>query len=166
MGRVKDDMTLNGMTVERLGDRRGLLAAFDSFRRDADATGAMVGVDAFTQEAFDILTSSRLVEALDISKEPSKLRERYGKGTDKIQGDAAPRLNEQFLLARRLVEAGVCGAGVDRFKLAPEIPVVADFHMEQAGGAILKRGVVIEGEGDRPGGQRLGKGQQGKAGGA
>ena len=107
MGRVKDDMTLNGMTVERLGDRRGLLAAFDSFRRDADATGAMVGVDAFTQEAFDILTSSRLVEALDISKEPSKLRERYGKGTDKIQGDAAPRLNEQFLLARRLVEAGV-----------------------------------------------------------
>jgi hypothetical protein len=107
LGRVKEDMTLNGVTLERLSDRRGLLSAFDSFRRETDASGAMVGVDAFTQEAFDILTSSRLIEALDVSKEPAKIRERYGKGTDKIQGDAAPRLNEQFLLARRLVEAGV-----------------------------------------------------------
>jgi hypothetical protein len=67
----------------------------------------MSGVDAFTEQAFDILTSSRLLKALDLSDEDPKLRERYGKGTDKIQGDAAPRLNEQFLLARRLVEAGV-----------------------------------------------------------
>ena len=71
------------------------------------AHGAMAGVDAFTEQAFDILTSSRLLKALDLSDEDPKLRERYGKGTDKIQGDAAPRLNEQFLLARRLVEAGV-----------------------------------------------------------
>jgi hypothetical protein len=107
MGSVKDDMTLNGITLERLADRRGLLTAFDGFRRGADASGAMSGVDAFTEQAFDILTSSRLLKALDLSDEDPKLRERYGKGTDKIQGDAAPRLNEQFLLARRLVEAGV-----------------------------------------------------------
>ena len=107
MGSVKDDMTLNGITLERLADRRGLLNAFDGFRRGADASGAMAGVDAFTEQAFDILTSSRLLKALDLSDEDPKLRERYGKGTDKIQGDAAPRLNEQFLLARRLVEAGV-----------------------------------------------------------
>ena len=107
MGRVKDDMQLNGVTIERLGDRRALLKAFDSFRRESDATGAMEGVDAFTQQAFDILTSSKLVKALDISSESPKLRERFGKGTDRVQGDAAPRLNEQFLLARRLVEAGV-----------------------------------------------------------
>jgi hypothetical protein len=107
MGSVKDDMTLNGVTIERLADRRALLESFDGFRREADATGAMTGVDAFTEQAFDILTSSRLLKALDLSGEDPKLRERYGKGTDKIQGDAAPRLNEQFLLARRLVEAGV-----------------------------------------------------------
>jgi hypothetical protein len=107
MGSVKDDMTLNGMTLERLADRRGLLKAFDGFRRSADASGAMTGTDAFTEQAFDILTSSRLLKALDLSSEDPKLRERYGKGTDQIQGDAAPRLNEQFLLARRLVEAGV-----------------------------------------------------------
>lgn len=107
MGSVKDDMTLNGVTIERLADRRALLDSFDGFRRDTDASGAMTGVDAFTEQAFDILTSSRLLKALDLSGENPKLRERYGKGTDKIQGDAAPRLNEQFLLARRLVEAGV-----------------------------------------------------------
>lgn len=107
MGSVKDDMTLNGVTLERLSDRRALLTAFDGFRRDADASGAMAGVDSFKEQAFDILTSSRLLKALDISTEDPKIRERYGKGTQKVQGDAAPRLNEQFLLARRLVEAGV-----------------------------------------------------------
>ena len=84
-----------------------MLTSFDAFRREADASGAMSGVDAFTEQAFDILTSSRLLKALDVSGEDPKLRARYGPGTDKIQGDAAPRLNEQFLLARRLVEAGV-----------------------------------------------------------
>ena len=107
MGSVKDDMTLNGITLERLADRRSLLTAFDRFHRGADASASMAGVDSFKEQAFDILTSSRLLKALDISSEDPKLRERYGKGTDKTQGDAAPRLNEQFLLARRLVEAGV-----------------------------------------------------------
>ena len=46
------------------------------------------------------------LKALDITSEDTRVRERYGKGTEKEQGDAAPRLNEQFLLARRLVEAG------------------------------------------------------------
>jgi uncharacterized protein (DUF1501 family) len=100
-------MSLNGVTLERLGDRRNLLSAFDNFRREVDASGTMSGMDVFRQQAYGILTTSQLVNALDLSKEPPKIRERYGKGTEKIQGDAAPRLNEQFLLARRLVEAGV-----------------------------------------------------------
>jgi len=107
LGSVKDDMTLNGISIERLADRRALLRSFDSFRREADASGAMAGLDEFETQAFDILTSSRLLKALDVSSEPEKIRARYGKGTEAIQGDAAPRLNEQFLLARRLVEAGV-----------------------------------------------------------
>ncbi|MCB1099506.1 MAG: DUF1501 domain-containing protein [Verrucomicrobiae bacterium] len=107
MGDVKSDMALNGITGDRLSDRRGLLSSFDQFRRDVDSSGLMEGLDAFQTQAFDILTSDKLLNALDISAEDPKLRERYGKGTDKEQGDAAPRLNEQFLLARRLVEAGV-----------------------------------------------------------
>lgn len=106
-GSIKDDMVLNGISTDRLSDRKQLLASVDQYRRTVDSRGTMVGIDAFQQRAFDILTSGEMLKALDISLEDPKIRERYGKGTDKEQGDAAPRLNEQFLLARRLVEAGV-----------------------------------------------------------
>jgi hypothetical protein len=66
----------------------------------------MSGLDNFNQQAFGMLTSSRLLQALDVSKEDPRLLERYGKGDAKVHGDAAPMLNEQFLVARRLVEAG------------------------------------------------------------
>ncbi len=107
LGDIKNDMVLNGITTERLADRKALLTSVDQFRRSIDSTGSMVGLDSFQERAFEILTSDRLLRALDLSSEDPKLRERYGKGTDREQGDAAPRLNEQFLLARRLVEAGV-----------------------------------------------------------
>lgn len=101
----KADMTLSGITLQRLEDRRQLLASMDSLRRDADRS-LPLGADAFTEQAFGVLTSGKILQALDLSHEPSSIRERYGTGTDRVQGDAAPRLNEQFLLARRLVEAG------------------------------------------------------------
>ena len=63
-------------------------------------------MDGLNQQAFEILSSTKLAEALDIGKEDRKIRELYGEGTEKVQGDAAPRLNSQFLTARRLVEAG------------------------------------------------------------
>jgi hypothetical protein len=106
-GDLRSDLTLNGVTLERLADRRRLLEGFDAFRRGIDAADGDSGHDAFRDQAFGILTSSRLVDALDLSREDPAVRERYGKGTEAVQGDAAPRLNEQFLLARRLVEAGV-----------------------------------------------------------
>jgi hypothetical protein len=105
-GESRADMVLEGIGPDRLGSRAGLLARFDRFRRDADPQGHMEGMDAFQRQALDILTSSRLAEALDLSREDPRLIERYGRGTEKKQGDAAPRLMEQFLLARRLVEAG------------------------------------------------------------
>ena len=103
---AKSDMVLNGITTERLSDRRALLTAFDRYRRDVDSSGLMAGVDGFNQLAFGMLTSSRLLEALNVEKETAAIRERYGKGDAKVHGDAAPMLNEQFLVARRLVEAG------------------------------------------------------------
>src|SRR6187402_3168597 len=60
-----DDLKLNGITLERLADRRALLAGFDGFRRTLDASGAVEELDGFTQAAFNILTSSKLMEALD-----------------------------------------------------------------------------------------------------
>jgi hypothetical protein len=105
-GESKADMVLDGITLDRLADRKALLASFDQFRRDADANGLMEGIDSFREQAFAILTSSRLAEALDLSKEDPRVIERYGKGDPKPHGDAAPMLMNQFLMARRLVEAG------------------------------------------------------------
>jgi hypothetical protein len=64
------------------------------------------GMDAHYRQAFDVLTSSKLVEALDLEKEPVALRDRYGRGSPRHLGDGAPMWNDQFLMARRLVEAG------------------------------------------------------------
>jgi len=105
-GAGKADMVLNGMTLDRLADRRALLGSFDRFRRDVDASGLMNGVDAFNDQAFGLLTSSKLIDALDIDREDPKLRERYGKGDPNNRDDGGPKLMEHFLLARRLVEAG------------------------------------------------------------
>jgi len=105
-GEGKADLVLNDLAVERLADRKSLLAGFDHFRRDVDSSGLMEGLDAFQQQAFGVLTSSKLAAALDYTKEDPRTIAAYGKGDPAIRGDASPRINEQFLIARRLVEAG------------------------------------------------------------
>ena len=103
------NMRLNGITLDQLRHRQTLLDSFDHFRKRVDANPSMVGVDAFTQKAFDVLTSSRLVEALDLDREDPVLRDRYGRGSSSpaFGEDAGPHWMDQFLMARRLVEAGV-----------------------------------------------------------
>ncbi len=85
----KSDLTLSGISVERLQDRKQLLTEMDRLRRDVDAGGAMQGHDAFTQQALDVLTSSRLAAALDITREDPQTRERYGHGDPNNYGDGA-----------------------------------------------------------------------------
>jgi len=102
----KDDLVLNGITLDRLADRKSLLDSFDRFRRDVDSSGVMAGLDSFNVQTFGMLTSSRLLEALDIEKEDPKVRARYGKGDPKNRDDGGPKLMEHMLIARRLVEAG------------------------------------------------------------
>jgi hypothetical protein len=102
------DLKLRGVTLGRLSDRRRLLSSFDNLRREIDASGSLTGMDANVERAMGVLTSSRLLEALDLSKEPDRVRARYGDGKPyKYQYDGAPTVNDQLLLARRLVEAGV-----------------------------------------------------------
>ncbi len=100
------DMTLKGITLERLHDRQRLLAAVDGFRRTVDS-GMLEAQDVATRQAFNVLTSKRFVEALDVSREDPKLLARFGKGQDAPAGDGCSLRNEQFLVARKLVEAGV-----------------------------------------------------------
>jgi hypothetical protein len=103
---IKADMVLKDISLDRLRDRKSLLSSFDQFRREADASGAIGALDSYQQQAMDVLTSSRLAEAFDISKEDPKTVARYGKGSDKFQDDGPWARLDQFLMARRLVEAG------------------------------------------------------------
>lgn len=100
------DMELKGISLERLHDRKALLSSFDSMRRDLDASGLMKGVDVFREQALNVLTSPKLLQALDLSREDPRIVERYGKGENRNRDDGGPRLTSHFLAARRLVEAG------------------------------------------------------------
>lgn len=103
-----ENLTLNGVSLDRLQDRKTLLTSLDQLKRSADASGMMQGMDSFATAAFGVLTSSRLADALDVSKEPEDVRARYGDGKPyQYQYDGAPTCNDHILLARRLVEAGV-----------------------------------------------------------
>lgn len=108
MGPTKADMVLNGVTLERLADRRSLLSSVDNFRRDVDTSSMMKGIDTFTDQAMGLLTSSKLADALDLSKEDPRIVERYGTGdpTKFMDGNGAPRVPQSLLVARRLIEAG------------------------------------------------------------
>jgi len=83
-----------GINVSRMEERKSLLSHFDDVRRDIDASGTMTGIDSFTTRAFDMIASGAVRKALDLTKEEPRSRDRY-------------RGIEQFLMARRLVEAGV-----------------------------------------------------------
>lgn len=94
----------------RLSDRRQLLRNFDAMRRDLDTGETMAGMDRFQAQALDIVTSPRVRDAFDLSREPDRLRATYPKGRFPHQTAISIMYGwdgEQFLLARRLVEAGV-----------------------------------------------------------
>ncbi len=107
----------SGVTLEQVGDRRGLLTGFDRIRRDMDNSGQLHAMDRFQQRAWDVLTSPDARDAFDLDKEPMKLRERYGfapafdpKASNRC---GCPSWSQRMLLARRLVEAGVRLVTVD-----------------------------------------------------
>ena len=107
-GQGMADLTLNGVTLDRLQDRRALLGGLDLLKREVDVSGMLRGMDSFTQAAFGVLTSSKLAEALDVSKEDPAVRAAYGDGKPyQFQYDGAPTVNDHLLMARRLVEIGV-----------------------------------------------------------
>jgi Protein of unknown function (DUF1501) len=102
---------LNGISRTRLDDRRGLLQSFDTIRRDLDTRRERQDMDAYTARAFDIITSPKARDAFDLTRESNKVRDRYGNKDDKFiyVGKEADSFwyGQNFLLARRLVEAGV-----------------------------------------------------------
>lgn len=99
------------LSLARLESRAGLLGGLDRIRRKVDASGMMDAMDAFNQQAVSILTSGRFADALDLGREDPRMLRRYTGPVvpgafqfTTAEGIEAPR---KFLLARRLIEAGV-----------------------------------------------------------
>jgi len=115
--RLPNFQMAQGVTLERLGERRELLGGFDQVRREIDQSGQMSALDRFGQKAWSILTSPAARDAFDLDREPDALRQRYGfqppfdpKAADRC---GCPSWSQRMLLARRLVEAGVRLVTVD-----------------------------------------------------
>jgi uncharacterized protein DUF1501 len=99
------------LSLRRLQDRTSLRSGLDRLRGDVDRSGMMDALDSFTKQAVGILTSGRFAAAMDVSAEDPHVIERY---TLKAAGNEPPSVTSdrpnatlKFLLARRLVEAGV-----------------------------------------------------------
>lgn len=99
------------LSLDRLSGRADLLSGLDRIRRTVDASGMMDAMDAFNQQAVSILTSGRFAEALDLSREEPQVLRRYTALSDpaafRFTTAEGPEAPQKFLLARRLIEAGV-----------------------------------------------------------
>ena len=102
----RKNIMLNGASLNRLSNRRALLNGFDQFRKDVDRANSSDGIDEFHKQAFEVLTSPRLAEALDLSREDAATKARYGLDAQYSGEREGKTLLDQFLLARRVIEAG------------------------------------------------------------
>ena len=87
----------SSLSLDRLDDRRGLQRMIDQQTDLATWSETARGIDAFYSRALTMLSSPKVKRAFDLSQEPGKLRDAYGRTT----------YGQSCLLARRLVEAGV-----------------------------------------------------------
>ena len=110
-GQAMKNMTPNGVSSARLNSRSSLLSQLDQFRRNVDVQLTKGLYDDFTAQALGVLTSPKLVEALDLEREDPEVRARYGKDNPKVLNYSLDKgyqaVMSRFLQARRVVEAGV-----------------------------------------------------------
>ena len=92
-----------GVSEQRFRSRRSLLRDLDRIRRDIDVGSSMGAMDTYQQKAVAMLTGHHARQAFDLSQEPERVRERYGKHL----------WCQEALLARRLVEAGTAFVTID-----------------------------------------------------
>ena len=87
---------LDGLSPQRLADRRALLRNLDATRRRVDTVGSREWTKLH-ERAYSLLASADAHKAFDLASESEKTRESYGYTS----------FGQSCLLGRRLVEAGV-----------------------------------------------------------
>lgn len=116
--------TLDGMTVDRQGQRRRLLETLDTTSSFPTTEENVRQLNQLYEKAYNLLGSKRIAEALDIDQESEQTRKRYGlmqppKNASGSRSATASGWNlrgQNFLMARRLVEADVPVINVYDFK--------------------------------------------------
>lgn len=95
------------VSADRLDNRRELYSTINKFAGSVESqfNAKANALDTFQQKAFDLITSPKTRKAFDLSQEPTKLRDRYGRTT----------LGQSCLMARRLVEAGVRSVFINHY---------------------------------------------------
>jgi hypothetical protein len=94
---VPDVFAVGDLALDRLLDRRALLARLATARAQLEQSGAAAQLTAFQQRALDMIASPQAQRAFDLEREPAAVRARYGEHL----------FGQGCLLARRLLEAGV-----------------------------------------------------------
>ena len=93
---------LPDIDLQRMNSRRSLLKKFDDSVQQLESSTSITDLQYYKQKAFHLLTSNKTRQALDLSREPEKVRDRYGRNL----------FGSCMLAARRLVEAGTRFVGV------------------------------------------------------
>jgi len=93
---VRDLAAPKDVDSKRFDRRRSLLSAVDAHFRSIEKSDALNAMDSFYDAAYSLISSNKAREAFNLSAEPAKLRDEYGRNA----------AGQRFLLARRLVEAG------------------------------------------------------------
>jgi hypothetical protein len=98
--------------LQQLENRKSLLSAFDNLHRHLDQPDAFKGMDRFQSQALQMIASPQVREAFDLSGESPETLARYGHKAGKYPHQTATQYmydwnGKPFLMARRLVEAGV-----------------------------------------------------------
>ncbi|MFM9962781.1 MAG: DUF1501 domain-containing protein, partial [Planctomycetaceae bacterium] len=95
---VKEFDAATDVDVARLSGRTTLLRSLDHYQAARERQLEFsLSHDTFREQALNLATSRQAKEAFDLSQEPDKLRDAYGRN----------RVGQGLLLARRLIEAGV-----------------------------------------------------------
>jgi hypothetical protein len=87
----------NGLTGDRLQDRRQIQQLVNRQVSQLEQSAAARGLDAYYEKTLGMLTSSKVRDAFNLDAEPQSVRDKYGRTT----------YGQSCLLARRLVESGV-----------------------------------------------------------
>ena len=100
---ARDELPVRGLrlpdhlSAARFQRRRDLLERLESAGGRIEQYAAVARYNQFARQASVLVEQGRLARAIDLSREPAPVRERYG----------PTRFGQSLLLARRLVEAGV-----------------------------------------------------------